>query len=467
MPSCNLSETMHNVWLQQSGKKGTDLYVATCDDLVRALMQQTKYHDYLKGNQGGKGPDKTELRLRAASRSGDPLKIAEAVGSCTTGTALHSRSPHLEGEERFGSMKRKHGIPFGSENESHRPDKVNFSFPLNPTAPPHLVHLPHEHVAAHVEHVPVSEAPSSSQNLGFVSSLDTNNEVLETDCDDAIWHIERTKPASKVQCTAIRSKTYIKCKNRIAKSVEGTPAPTYTGMHLPYNCKEARLHKFWFCADDIHRCVRGTLRQYILHRPTNPEFWPVKKGTNLTINEVFSLEDAGFGLQRRERLAPRDLFQTRPDFTTIPTSRPPPDQAHQHPTKRDGKSVRRSAPTVDHDCKWETASSMNARVTLMREVPSPGIGRVYSLATSNSILMGRVYEVTVGLYPACNCPDFLAMESQSLGKRGKWIPCKHLYWVLGQRMFSDPKRDLFIHQPTFSFSEVEGLLQRDPGGSAI
>ena len=171
-------------------------------------MQQTKYHDYTKRNKSGKGPDKTELRLRAASRSGNPLKIAEVVGSCTSGTALHSKNSHLEGEEHFRSMKRKHRIPFGSENESHHPDKVNFSFPLVSTAPPHFVHLIQDNFGAQLEHVPMSKGPSY-QNLGFVSFPDTNNEVVETDYDDGIWHIERTKPASKVQCTTIRSKTYI------------------------------------------------------------------------------------------------------------------------------------------------------------------------------------------------------------------------------------------------------------------
>ena len=41
MPSCNLSETVHNKWLQQSGNRGSDLYVATVDDFVRAFKQCT------------------------------------------------------------------------------------------------------------------------------------------------------------------------------------------------------------------------------------------------------------------------------------------------------------------------------------------------------------------------------------------------------------------------------------------
>ena len=44
MPSCNLAETVHNKWLQQSSNCGNDLYVATMDDLVREFMQMVRYY---------------------------------------------------------------------------------------------------------------------------------------------------------------------------------------------------------------------------------------------------------------------------------------------------------------------------------------------------------------------------------------------------------------------------------------
>jgi hypothetical protein len=34
MPSCNLPETAHNKWLQQSGNCGNDLFTTTCDDKI-------------------------------------------------------------------------------------------------------------------------------------------------------------------------------------------------------------------------------------------------------------------------------------------------------------------------------------------------------------------------------------------------------------------------------------------------
>ena len=133
MPSCNLAETIHNKWLQQSGNRGNDLYVATVDDLVRAFMQMVRYYQFLKGENAGTGPGKEELLLRVAQRSthrtGNPKVLADAISNIRGVQDFVTREPHLEGEEVFGSQKRKADMPLGCEHDSHRPDKVNFSRP--------------------------------------------------------------------------------------------------------------------------------------------------------------------------------------------------------------------------------------------------------------------------------------------------------------------------------------------------
>jgi hypothetical protein len=53
MPYCNLSETIYNKGLQQSGNRGNDLFAATYDDKIRAVMQMTNYRAYLKGKHVG------------------------------------------------------------------------------------------------------------------------------------------------------------------------------------------------------------------------------------------------------------------------------------------------------------------------------------------------------------------------------------------------------------------------------
>jgi hypothetical protein len=83
MPSCNLAETVHNKWLQQSGNLGNDLYAATMDDFVRALMHISRYYQYLKGELPGTGPGKEELMLcvaqRSAQRFGNPKVLNAAI----------------------------------------------------------------------------------------------------------------------------------------------------------------------------------------------------------------------------------------------------------------------------------------------------------------------------------------------------------------------------------------------------
>ena len=133
MPSCNLAETVHNKWLQQSGNCGNDLYVATVDDFVRAFMQVVAYYQYLNGERGGTGLGKEELLLRVAQRttvrSRDPRALHAALSRMPGAEEFCSQEPHFEGEEVFGSMKRKLDLPLGSKHDSQRLDKVNFSHP--------------------------------------------------------------------------------------------------------------------------------------------------------------------------------------------------------------------------------------------------------------------------------------------------------------------------------------------------
>jgi len=87
----------------------------------------TNYRAYLKGHASGSGLSEGELKLRVARRSGDPKKIVEALNTLPGAQDIGSRIPHLEGEEIFGSTKRRLDVPTDGEGDSHRPDKVNFS----------------------------------------------------------------------------------------------------------------------------------------------------------------------------------------------------------------------------------------------------------------------------------------------------------------------------------------------------
>jgi hypothetical protein len=123
MPSCNLAESMHHKWNQQSGNQGSDLYIATVNDFIQELMQIVRYYQYLMGDWAGTGLGKEELQLRAAQRTAkqtrDP-KVLNVAMAKLPGVELYcTREPHLAGEEVFGSQKRKADVPLTFEGESH------------------------------------------------------------------------------------------------------------------------------------------------------------------------------------------------------------------------------------------------------------------------------------------------------------------------------------------------------------
>ena len=111
MPSCNLAESVYNRWLQQSGKRRNDLFVAAVDNLFRAFMHVCSYYQFLKGERAGTGLGKEELRLhvahKATSRIGNLKPLYEALASMPRASTFCTREPYLEEEEVFVSLKRK------------------------------------------------------------------------------------------------------------------------------------------------------------------------------------------------------------------------------------------------------------------------------------------------------------------------------------------------------------------------
>ena len=255
MPFCNLSETVHNKWLQMSGKRANNLSDATCDDSICAWMQMTNYKAYLRGHASGSGPTKGELKLRAARRSGCPKKIAEALNSLPEAHGVGSPVLHLEGEEIFGSMKRRLDVPIGDAGDSHRPDKVNFFQPRVRTRSTKGVE----------ELVEGSGQRTQSDLPQHVTR------AFESDCDTSKWHITRISHKSNAKCLAQQCTSNMKCMSKIAKGKKGTSAPTYRGRKQEYETKSEVIVDFWFCSDDIHRCVKGSKRKWVIDWPPVPD----------------------------------------------------------------------------------------------------------------------------------------------------------------------------------------------------
>jgi len=232
MPSCNLAETVHNKWLQQSGKRRNDLYVATVDDYVRAFTQVVSYYQFSKGDRAGVGPNKEDLRLclaqRNANMSGDPRKLHAVLQELPGASTFCTREPHLEGEEVFLSLKRKTHVPIGSEFDSHRPDKISISRPLKKTR-----HAG-SNLNAEAEPQPTVVISPIEEREQVIPRRPHTKVVLETVCNENEWHIARLPKTSAKACFAQQATTKKKCVAKIVQYNKSTAAPTYTGMMKNY-----------------------------------------------------------------------------------------------------------------------------------------------------------------------------------------------------------------------------------------
>jgi hypothetical protein len=160
--------------------------------------------------------------LRVAQRSAllsrNPKALNVAMAKMPGAEEFCTREPHFEGEEVFGSQKRKADIPLGSKHESHRPDRVNFSRPRVRTrstatvgASCSLSDKPEE-PSTDLQEYPIPNIKSKTTHV---------TAIHETACKETEWHIARLPKTSAKACFAQQAITKKNCK---AKIVQGNTA---------------------------------------------------------------------------------------------------------------------------------------------------------------------------------------------------------------------------------------------------
>ena len=108
----------------------------------------------------------------------------------------------------------------------------------------------------------------------------------------------------------------------------------------------------------------------------------------------------------------------------------------------------------------ESSSSIECTILKSMKVPKPGYGIVFTVITLGSISKKVLYEVSISDFPACTCRGFRYMCAYALGNPSKkWILCKHLYFILQNRMYCTVG-DTFIHCPNWTPNEVRLLMGR-------
>jgi hypothetical protein len=359
-----------------------------------------------------------------------------------------TRAPHMAGEEVFGSQKQKADVPLGFEGESYQPDKINFSCPRIATKSSRANHASCSLLDVVEEVSPELQKDQAPNNLGTASDIRRPNHVTaihETACKETEWHIARLPKTSAKACFAQQAITKKKCEAKIVQGNKSTAAPTYTGVIQNAHKKKPEVMEFFFCNDDIERCIKGTKRKWVQSRLDIPSIWPVKIGTNLSKKEILDFESAGFQLPQRAVISPRRLFGTE-ELPFNLASFPTPASADDCPKTRSGNSIRRNnnAPSTKQANNCTSALTLKGQIRKVTMIPHLRYGCIVTL-DSGAPPKVKQYLITIGTFLKCFCEFFKDMAKKLLGRRGGWASCKHLYFVFTVIGSLKSERDAFIH----------------------
>lgn len=158
-------------------------------------------------------------------------------------------------------------------------------------------------------------------------------------------------------------------------------------------------------------------------------------------------------------MSPRRLFTSSRIFEPILWSHPRPAHAERVPSIRNGKKVRRRSkvPTENHRNQWKSARNVIASITGVNFLLYPGHGAIITLSSGIEPNQ-KIYNITLCNFPSCTCSHYGSMNETSIGKRGMYVNCKHLYYIFRYFCKLDYKIDTFIHAPTLSLDEVKQVL---------
>jgi hypothetical protein len=82
--------------------------------------------------------------------------------------------------------------------------------------------------------------------------------IHETTCKETEWHIARLLKTSTKACFVQQAITKKKCEAKIVQGNKPTAASTYIDVMLHAHKKKLEVMEFFFCNDDIERCVKST-----------------------------------------------------------------------------------------------------------------------------------------------------------------------------------------------------------------
>jgi hypothetical protein len=113
---------------------------------------------------------------------------------------------------------------------------------------------------------PELQEDQAPNNLGIAGDVGRPSHVTaihETACKEMEWHIARLPKTSAKAYFVQQAITKKKYEAKIVQGNKPMAAPTYTGVMLHAHKKKPEVMEFFFCNDDIERCVKGTRRKWV------------------------------------------------------------------------------------------------------------------------------------------------------------------------------------------------------------
>jgi hypothetical protein len=111
---------------------------------------------------------------------------------------------------------------------------------------------------------PELQEDQAPNNLGTMIDIGRPSHVTaihETVCKEMEWYIAKLPKTSAKACFAQQAVT--KTTAKIVQDNKSTTAPTYTSVMIHYKKNAEEVMQFFFCNDDIERCMKGTRWRWV------------------------------------------------------------------------------------------------------------------------------------------------------------------------------------------------------------
>lgn len=428
VPTTNLSEVVHSVWQRvDSYSTKLSLYEASVGDLANSILQSAREKSFLLGHYMGTGPSLQHLmeRIRSGRRSSiTGTTFSESVRKFVETVDLTTKETCFDGGQ---TMSRKRPVSeWNNENDnvSHRPD---VEFVRKASKCRNYAHA-----------TPASSNVCAADVLAS-GSLQLAAYVKESNLHDTLWAIRRIGLGRVIKCQGMKATGRGRCN----KKIDSIVAASFFGT-LKYSTVNFKNQFMWFCASDV-RCTWKVNNNITSPPMPLKDFWLVQEGTNLTQEEVDALNKGGYILNSLKKVVEEEphTSTTIGDRETNPKVQTPTSAS----LKR-GHMRYRSGVSTMAKVRMERGIALNGHLCDIIKVPSEH-KEVYVVESFESSSTGKRYQVTIGIEPKCTCEDFAKNISS-----GKYIPCKHLYFVFLKVKGLDVNENMFIHQPVLTTHDL-------------